>query len=582
MTVWVFICTVMFGASVKSEALKEVPLFVKGLQHIDEDALYEALGIDVAPKWMFWKDHTPKVKVGVIREASETLRAFFDSEGFYDANFTIRVTDRNATLVIYEGQPVRVTDINITSDYNISKFITFQKGEIFRTEKFIEIKQSIIDEMLKQGFCSYDLDTKAFIDLSKHAVYLRYILHKGEPCVFGKTTIEGLETIDERIVRAHVRAKEGMRFSKELIQETSTSIYGLKAFDSVMINVNRKFYNVVPVDIKVQEMQKPYHIELGAGYDTYVGPRIHATLYKHNFYGNAQQLRIRLAWSKLEETAVIEFDKPVLFIVWDYPVDLGIRGGYTNLEYDGFREKKYFLRSFLRFVGEKWDLTGGLAAESIDISELDGEEKLLPDYAYDSFFLLYPYLKAVYDARDSKLNPKEGYYAMAYVEYGLPADADASRYLKTELEARYIHTFGKLTAAIVGKIGTIEIYQDSAGGIPESKKFFGGGSYSNRAYGYREIGVITSSTSDLINGALSMANLSFEVDYPIAGKLYGAVFTDNTMLNAESYDFTGDIITSAGVGVRYMTPVGPFKLDVGFNVHDPAQYGITFQIGQSF
>jgi translocation and assembly module TamA len=123
---------------------------------------------------------------------------------------------------------------------------------------------------------------------------------------------------------------------------------------------------------------------------------------------------------------------------------------------------------------------------------------------------------------------------------------------------------------------------DTYRGIPESKKFFGWGDYSNRDYRYRELGVIVSPTEDLINGALSMANLSFEMDYPVWGDLYAAAFTDNTMLTDESYDFSGEIITSAGVGVRYMTPVGPFKLDVGFNVHEPSQYGISFQIGQSF
>jgi len=136
--------------------------------------------------------------------------------------------------------------------------------------------------------------------------------------------------------------------------------------------------------------------------------------------------------------------------------------------------------------------------------------------------------------------------------------------------------------AIVGKMGSISMSDDSYGGIPESKKFFGGGAYSNRAYGFRELGIITSPTEYLTWGAMSMANLSLEFDYPVWGDLSAAVFTDNTMLTAESYDFSGEIITSAGVGVRYMTPVGPFKLDVGMNVSDPSQYGISFQIGQSF
>jgi translocation and assembly module TamA len=79
-----------------------------------------------------------------------------------------------------------------------------------------------------------------------------------------------------------------------------------------------------------------------------------------------------------------------------------------------------------------------------------------------------------------------------------------------------------------------------------------------------------------------MANLSLEIDYPVWGDLSVAAFTDNTMLNEDNYDFSGEIITSAGAGVRYMTPVGPFKFDVGMNVQDPSQYGISFQIGQSF
>ena len=124
--------------------------------------------------------------------------------------------------------------------------------------------------------------------------------------------------------------------------------------------------------------------------------------------------------------------------------------------------------------------------------------------------------------------------------------------------------------------------EDKKLSVPESKYFFGGGSYSNRAYGFREMGVIISSTEYTIFGASTMANLSLEADYPVWGDLYGAVFTDNTMLTADSYDFSGDIISTGGLGVRYMTPIGPFKLDVGFNVNDTSQYGIQFQIGQSF
>jgi len=349
----------------------------------------------------------------------------------------------------------------------------------------------------------------------------------------------------------------------------------------VLINIDRKFYNVVPVDITVQEMKDPYHISFGAGYDTYVGPRVHGKFTKHNFLGNAQQISLLLGWSSLEQLISLDFFKPVLFDVYGFDLDFGASTGYSNLEFDGFREKKSWIKVFLKHETERLKLTGGFAFEMIDITTLDGTDPL-PYITYDTFNLAYPYLDVVYDARDSKLNPKYGYYLSGYMEYGIPADAEASLYLKTELEARGIYTVSDLTMAIVGKIGAIEIDNNSLHGIPESKKFFGGGAYSNRAYGYREIGVVLSPTEDALYGGLSMANLSLEFDYPVWGDLYAAAFTDNTMITDESYNFSGEIITSAGVGVRYMTPVGPFKLDVGFNVDDPNIYGISFQIGQSF
>ncbi|MEN8728032.1 MAG: BamA/TamA family outer membrane protein [Sulfurovum sp.] len=60
------------------------------------------------------------------------------------------------------------------------------------------------------------------------------------------------------------------------------------------------------------------------------------------------------------------------------------------------------------------------------------------------------------------------------------------------------------------------------------------------------------------------------------------VFTDNTMLTKDSYDFSGDILSSAGVGIRYITPFGPIKVDVGMNVQDVSEFAIHFKIGQSF
>lgn len=565
----------------KQIVLPSKTIHIEGNEAVDTKALYDALSVDY-PGWLkFWDNSPPKIKEKLIPTLPEVLRSFYDSEGYYDAAFTMTQTENEVTVQITENEPVRIDDVNITSDYDLSDIVTFEKGSVFRASDFIDTKSKIVSQMLKEGYCSYDLDTKAYVDLEKHTVDIVIKLNKGGVCTFGNVTVHGLETIAPRIVKSRVRAEEGARFSTEAIQDTSSAIYGLQAFDSVLINVDRKFYNVVPVDIMVKEMENPYHIELGAGYDTYVGPRVHLNFTKHNFLGNAQQLSMKILWSSLEQMLRFDYDAPAAIGLYGFYVDLGASTGYSNLEFDGFREKRVWLKSFLTHETERFKIVSGFALEAIEIAELNEDECILPCNAYNTFLLAYPYLDVTYDARDSKLNPKYGYYLSAYVETGLPTDDASSLYLKTEFEARAIYTVSNLTMAVVGKIGTIDL-EDERIGVPESKKFFGGGAYSNRAYGFREIGVIVTPTEDLINGAMSMANLSLELDYLIWGNLYGAVFNDNTLLTDQSYNFTGDFISSAGVGVRYMTPVGPFKIDVGFNTHDPSIYGISFQIGQSF
>ena len=573
----------VFGIAKDEVTLPTHTIHFTGQNYFNTIELEDALGVENKSFVSFWKKDNPRIKDSLLPTLQESVKSFYTSEGFYDAE--IKFQENNTTVIvnIKENKPVRIQKIRIKSDYNITSFIAMHVNDIFKAKLFVSSKNKIIESLLNNGYCSYDLDTKAYVDLKKHTVDLVYHLSKGGVCRFGKLTLKGLKSIDDDVVISRVNALEGKRFSTSLVQETSNNLYELKAFDSVLINIDRKFYNVIPVDIRFEEVSKPYHFEIGAGYDTYVGPRFHTEITKYNAYGNAKQLGLKLSWSKKEQLLILNYFKPALLSLYDYHFDFGAKAGYSNLELDGFREKKGFARAYLSYKDTQLKLKVGMAIENIDIGAFEtlSDEAVLTQAVNAGLFLLaYPYIDVVYDARDSKLNPKEGYYLAAYGEFGLSREEDSTVYMKTKFEARLIHTFSDLTLAVVGKIGVVDDESDK--GLPESKYFFAGGAYSNRAYGYREIGVINSTINDTIYGASSMANVSFEADYPIWGDLYGAVFNDNTILTSQAYNFKGEIISSAGVGVRYMTPIGPFKLDVGFNVNDPAIYGISFQIGQSF
>jgi len=553
----------------------------EGEHQLQESDIQKALGVDVKSSYEFWKDYNPTIKDKLIPTLEDSMRSFLDSEGYYDATYDIKVSKDRVVITIKEDRPITIHDINITSDYNISKIVDFKKDEVFTTKKFIAIKRNITNRLMKDGYCSYDLDSKAFVDLDKHRADLRYVLKKGGVCTFGKVTIKGSNSVNDEVITSRIRAREGKRFSTERIQESYDALYALDAFDAVGVKYDRKFYNVVPIDVIVSDITKPWYFMGGLGYDTNVGARVQSEIIRKNFMGDAKKLRLRLQYSKLEQLAEVTLFTPALFAIYNYSIDSFLKLGYSNLEYTGFMEEKVYATGSFAYTNEVFELNIGFTMEDLTISLLDDfdEDKLTQAISTGDFFLAYPFISFVYDKRDSKLNPKYGYYVSGMLEYGIPYDEDASGYVKYEIEGRAIYSIDKLTLATVAKVGIVEEKENL---IPESKKFFAGGAYSNRAYGYKRVGVIFSPTRYGLDGAMTMANLSIEADYQLIGDIYGAMFTDNTMLTINSYDFTGDILSSAGVGVRYMTPIGPIKVDIGLNIKDPSQYGLQFQIGQSF
>ncbi len=561
----------------KKIAVATIPVSFQGQTYFKSSELYEALGIEHKRFFEFWKSNKPRIKEALVPTLEQSLESFYHSEGFYDAKFDIKKSSGHLLVMIKSNQPVVVHDINITSDFDLSTFISLKRSQRFRTEDFIESKTQIMQALLDEGYCSYDLDAKAYVDLEQHDVDVIYHLKKGEKCTFGEVTFTGLETIDESVAYSRVRARKGEFYSLKRINDTYDNLYQLDAFDHVQIDVDRKFYNVVPVDISLKETSKPHHLEGGIGYDTYEGLRVQGRWVKKNFMGNAQKLTLEAVWSQEEQSIETTYFRPAFLDLWGYDIDLGAKTGYSNLNYEGFKEERGYVNAYLAYAGTRLSLRTGLALENISISLLDNVYTTAINEG--NYLLFYPYVDIIYDARDSKLNPKYGYYLGGYLEYGLNNEEGASDYSKIVLEGRVIHSFGDITLSGVGKIGAIEVKE---GGLPESKYFFGGGAYSNRAYGYNELGVILSPTQDSIYGASSLVNLMVEANFPLWNDIYGAVFVDNTMLNEKSYDFGGDFITSGGIGVRYMTPIGPFKLDIGMNVNDTSQYHMAFQIGHSF
>ena len=558
------------------------PIVIRGNKALPTSEYLEALGIETKHWYEFWKSDTRLIPDAKILTLRDTLRDFLDSRGYYDARIAVTPTKKQVTVTVHEGKPVLVTRVEINSDFNLSHLVKFKQGGRFEASKFVAIKSAIKSELMKAGYCNYTLDTKAYVDLATRGVVVTYRIAKGKPCRFGATQIVSKPSnIDDKVIRSRLQYHEGDVFSTEKIKNTFDALNSLDAFGSGTVAPKERDddaprSSIVPMEVALSPRDKLNLFKGGAGYDTALGMRLQLYYERRNFIGNARKVTGNLQLSKNHQLGEATYFSPAVFHFGEgVYLDFYSKAGFARNVYKAYKEYKGYFQAELNYKRDGIDATAGLGFEHITIQNTQPVPGIIPG----NFLMLYPYLHLVYDRRDSKVDPKNGYFLSAYTEYGLGYKAGTSRYLKLQMEGRYIKSFGDLTLAAVGKVGIIDT---SSGVLPASKLFYAGGAYSNRAYGEHDLGFITSPTSSSLLGGKTWLNLSVEGSYPLYEQLYGALFFDSTMLSQNEYDFKGKRIDSVGVGLRYKTPVGPIKVDVGVNIHDRHQYGISFQIGQSF
>ena len=552
------------------------PITFKGNKVIDVSTLEDVIGAKKPPLYAFWKDETSKIDRKLRSRLNETYRLFYKNEGFYEANISHTVSNKGIEIKIEENRPIMIKEIILNSDLDIAEEFTLLKDTRFRAKDFTEMKQSVRKKLLSEGYCSPKLETKAYLTLEDYSAIIKVDLKKRKLCHFGEVTIEtNSSTMDNDIIRSRLHFKEGDVFDIGKIQESYESLYALESFDQLSLDYTRNLYNKKPVDIKYKEIQKNIHTRMGLGYATDL--KVQAKLYAEykNFHGNGKKIVLDGLYSSIQKVLETRLFIPYVLSIGDYHLDFQNSLGYAEEDdIHPYDERVIYDKLYLSHSSSEWYNSLGIGFEQIDT--------LHNNIPNERNFLIYPFMRLVYDKRDSKLNPKNGLYFAHEMEYGLPYSPNNTSYLKYVEELRLIYTpMYDITLSSVGRIGSIEVFNNN---LPESKKFFAGGAFSNRAYGYERIGITESATSDASLGGFTMANLSLEANFPLYKSFRGAIFTDNTMIsdNQGIWEFSNKVLTSAGIGFRYLTPIGPFKIDIGANVHKVKENAVHFQVGQSF
>jgi outer membrane protein insertion porin family len=196
-----------------------------------------------------------------------------------------------------------------------------------------------------------------------------------------------------------------------------------------------------------------------------------------------------------------------------------------------------------------------------------------------------------WDTRDDIIDPHRGFFTSASVEYAFPFISADANFMKEYFQgALYIPISQRTVIALSGRVGLIQ----PLGGtdhedVPLSERFTAGGENSHRAFRLDRLGEYCYDENDvkiadcvgtlfrrrdrktgvaegpvLPAGGSGLLLFNAEYRFPIFGPVGGAVFGDVGNVFADSKIRFDELRYGAGIGVRYLSPVGPLRIDVGF------------------
>jgi len=447
-----------------------------------------------------------------------------------------------------------------------------------------------------------------------------YDVEEGMRSFFGKTIVRGnTRTGTDRITRL-VTWDEGDPFSEQKVLTTQRNLTRTGVFRRVELRPQAAdpANQTRPVEVEVRE-GRPLSLLYGFGYqyapdalENRSDPFAIVGVSYNNLFGTMRSASIEVQYAPISERgrAVLTFREPFLF---NHDIPLNVLGFYIrepiqkiDIERVGsvVESSKLFGR-YLR-LSMRYEYQRISAVNASDFSTIEREFSKFDRPILQS--AIGP--NAFYDRRDDIIDPRDGYYLTASSKYAFPlakcpiakVDTCYAHYLKMSGQAALFRPFGGGVFAVSVRAGAISSYGEEEGvPVPIAERFFAGGRSTNRAFDTDLLGIPgetvdpdTRATVHTDGGVGSCADtypnrtgydcdagprivggngfLGFNAEYrfPIFGNLGGTVFYDAAQVWKRPADIRvalegeDGLRQGFGVGLRYMTPIGPVRVEYGW------------------
>ena len=419
-------------------------------------------------------------------------------------------------------------------------------------------KQTLVDYAAANGYLNADFpvsEIRVDLDTYTSAVVLHF--NTGPRFHFGPVTFNQ-DFLNQDLLRGYVTFEEGEPLDVDELLEMQTALSDSPYFQRVEVVPRQDLAQGVDVPIVVNLVASArQRWNLGAGYGTDTGPRGTAAVELRRINRRGHRGRSEARLSQIERSFNAAYEIPGAYPRTDV---LAFQVGYADLRPNDIRSQSALVgvgrtqargdwREALSLSFQREDFTVGLDEGT--------SELLIPQATWTRV------------RADDRISTNRGHR----IEFSLRG-ADESvlsnaSFLQGRVEGKLIHSFADrfrfITRLQVGQTET-----DQFRDLPPTVRFFAGGDQSVRGYGYQELGRLDEAGN--VIGGESLLTGSVELEYRFLQKWrflekWGiAVFYDagNAMQS-----LSGDLAEGAGVGLRWVTPIGPLRADAAWAINEP-------------
>jgi len=530
---------------------------------------------------------------GHLSSAVRALGNYYYAEGFLtvavDEPFITYNEDRTRARVevtMREGPRHHLRELSFAGELGLTD-ATFaaireeHKGDPYTPRTPYEVRSKLVAAYGNAGYPDAEIRFASEVDAKTGAVALAFNLDCGTPVTLSGVEITGNATTREGFVRSRLAFAAGEPYHAGKLHESFRSLYRTGLFETVDIALESGAGAARAVQVRLEEAPT-LELFVEPGYGSYEGVRLRAGAIEKNLFGMGRTLSLESTVGALDKRAELGLIDP-----WLFGESLT---GTTSIS-AGEREEPSFTLTEIgthigvsRQFGPRWEGSVSYQFRATELDDIDVTDGLAME-ALEDVDISSIALSAGRDTRDSRLVPGKGSTGRGTLEWAASALGSDLDFLRFDFQqAVFLHLREGSVLGLSVRTGAIVPIATSSV-IPLQERYFNGGENSVRSFGESQLGP-TDADGDPLGGE-TYSLFTAELREHLTGNLFGAAFVDAGNVSADHSDyfrFEG-FRSGIGLGLRYMLPIGPLRLDGAVNPdarpHED-DYAIHLSVGMSF